>query len=250
MVHTSGKGGSSDRFPLPGLWNHCGWWLQPWNQKTIASWQWSYDKPRQCVEKQRCHFADKDLYNQGYGLPSGHIRLWELESKEGRAPKNWYLQTVVLEKSPEHPLDSKRSNQSISKGINPEYSLEGLMVKLHYLGHLMRTANSLEKSLMLRKIEGRRRRGYQKMRWLNGITDAMDMNLAKSRRWWGAGSPGMLQSTGSQRVGHDQALNNNNAKKVTNYFYPYIILICKSIYCVFFFFFFTILAILLVYSEK
>ena len=89
----------------------------------------------------------------------------------------------MLEKSPEHPLDSMRSNQSISKGINHEYSLEGLMVKLHYLGHLMRTANSLEKSLMLRKVESRRRRGYQRMRWLDGITEAMDMNLAKSRRW-------------------------------------------------------------------
>ena len=65
--------------------------------------------------------------------------------------------------------------------INPEYSLEGLMLKLQYFGHLMRTANSLEKSLMLEKIEGRRRRGQQRMRWLEGITDAMDMNLGKLR---------------------------------------------------------------------
>ena len=90
---------------------------------------------------------------------------------------------MVPKKSPENPLDSKRSNQSVSKGVNPEYSLEGLMLKLHYLGHLMRTANSLEKSLMLRKIKGRRRRGCQRMRWVDGITDAVDMNLAKSRRW-------------------------------------------------------------------
>ena len=187
-------------------------------EKTIASWQGSYHKARECVEKPRHHFADKYLYSQGYGLPSGHVRLWELDSKEGRRPKNWCLQTVVPKKSPENPLDSKRSNQSVSKGVNPEYSLEGLMLKLHYLGHLMRTANSLEKSLMLRKIKGRRRRGCQRMRWVDGITDAVDMNLAKSRRWWGTGSPGVLQSMGSQRIGHDQALNSNNTKKVTNYF--------------------------------
>ena len=74
-----------------------------------------------------------------------------------------------------------RSNQSILREINPEYSLEGLMLKLklQYFGHLMRTADSLEKPLILGKIEGRRGRGHQRMRWLDGITDAMDMNLGK-----------------------------------------------------------------------
>ena len=79
------------------------------------------------------------------------------------------------------PLTARRSNQPILREINPEYSLEGLMLmlKLQYFGHLMETDDSLEKSLMLRKIEGRRRRGHQRMRWLDGITDAMDMNLGK-----------------------------------------------------------------------
>ena len=79
------------------------------------------------------------------------------------------------------PWTAKRSNQSILKEINPEYSLEGLMLKLklQYFGHLMQRANSLEKTLMLRKTGGRRRRGRQRMRWLNGITDSMDMNLSK-----------------------------------------------------------------------
>ena len=78
-------------------------------------------------------------------------------------------------------MDSKRSNQSILKEINPEYSLEGMMLqlKLQYLGHLIRKANSLKKSLMLGKIEGMRRRGQQKLRWLNGIIDSMDMSLSK-----------------------------------------------------------------------
>ena len=79
------------------------------------------------------------------------------------------------------PWTARRSNQSIFREISPEYSLEGMMLKLslQYFGHLMQTASSLEKSLMLGKIEGRRRRGCQRMRWLNGITDAMDMNLGK-----------------------------------------------------------------------
>ena len=88
---------------------------------------------------------------------------------------------MVLEKTPESTLDSKRSNQSILRDITPEYLLEGLMLtlKLQYFGHMMQTANSLEKSLMLGKIEGRRRRRCQRMRWLDNITDAMDMNLGK-----------------------------------------------------------------------
>ena len=73
-----GKSGSSDKFPPLGLQNHCRWWLHSWNQKTIASWQESDDKPSQCVENQRHYFADKGPYSQGYGLPSDHVGLWEL----------------------------------------------------------------------------------------------------------------------------------------------------------------------------
>ena len=88
----------------------------------------------------------------------------------------WYRRRLL-----EVPWTAKRSNQSILREINPEYSLEELMLemKLPYFGHLMRTADSLEKSLMLGKIEGKRRRGHQRMRWLDGIADEMDMNLGK-----------------------------------------------------------------------
>ena len=79
------------------------------------------------------------------------------------------------------PWAARRSNQSILKEINPQYSLEGLILKLLYFGHLMQRANSLEKTLMLGKIEGRRRRGKQRIRWLDGITDSMDMSLRKLR---------------------------------------------------------------------
>ena len=200
LLHSKkrGKGRSSDGYPLLGLQNHCGWWLQPWNQKATASWHESDDKSRQCVEKQRHFSADKGPYSQGYGLTRGHIWLWELNHKEGRTPENWCLRTVVLEKTPESPLTERRSNQSTLREINPEYSLEGLMLKLQYFGYLMWTNDSLENSLMLGK--GRRRRGCQNMRRLDGIVDAMNMNLGKllemvrDREAWRATVHGVTKS--------------------------------------------------------
>ena len=130
--------------------------------------------------KSRHYFANKDLYSQSYGSSSSHVWMWELDHKEGWERKNWCFWTVVLEKTLESPWTARRSNQSILKEISPEYSMEGLMLKLkiQYFGYLMGKNDSLEKTLVLGKIEGRRS-GRQRMRWLDGITNSMDMSFSK-----------------------------------------------------------------------
>ena len=141
--------------------------------KNLTPWKKSYNQPRQHIKKQRHYFANKGPSSQSYGFSSSHIWMWELDYKESWALKNWYFWTVVWRRLLRVPWTARRSNQPILKEISPEYSLEGLMLKLklQYFGHLMRRTDSLEKILMLGKIEGGRRRGQQSMRWLDGITD-------------------------------------------------------------------------------
>ena len=109
------------------------------------------------------------------------------------------------------PWTARRSNQSIPKETSPEYSSKGLMLKLklQYSGHLMKKANSLEKILMLGGIGGRRRRGRQRIRWLDDITDSMDVSLSEIQSWWWIGRPDVLQFMGSQRVRQDWATELN-----------------------------------------
>ena len=137
--------------------------------------------PRQHIKKQRHYFANKGPSGQSYGLSSSHVWMWELDYKESWVPKNWCFWAVVLDKTLESPLGYKEI-----KPVNPKGNQSWIFIgrtdaegSTPVLGHLMQRTDSLEKTLMLGKIEGRRRRKQQRMRWLDGITGLMDMSLSK-----------------------------------------------------------------------
>ena len=147
----------------------------------FAPWKKSYDQSRQHIQKQRHYFANKGPFCQSYCFSSNHVWMWELDYKESWAPKNWCFWTVVLEKTLESPLDCKEIQPAHPKGDQSWVFLEGLMLKLklQYCGHLRQRTNSFGKTLMLGKIEGRSRRGWNRMRWFDGITNSIDMSLSK-----------------------------------------------------------------------
>jgi len=173
-------------------------------KKMLTPWKESYDQPRQHFKKQRHQFANKSPSSQGNGFSNSHVWMWELDYKESWVLKHWCFWTVVLGKTLRAPWFSRRSNQSILKKISHECSLKGLLLKLklQYFGNLRRRAESFEKSLMLGKTEGRRRRGHQRWDgWVASLTQ-WKWVWVNSANWWWTGRPGVLQSMESQRVGH------------------------------------------------
>ena len=151
--------------------------------KDTCSLEENYDQPRWHIKKQRHYFADKGPSSQSYGFSSSHVWMWDLDYKKAEL---WRIDDFELwcwRRLLRVPWTARRSNQSILKEISHGYSLERFMLKLklQYCGHLMQRTDSMEKTLMLGKIEGRRRRGRQRMRCLNGITDSMDLSLSKLR---------------------------------------------------------------------
>ena len=168
----------------------------------LAPWKKSYDQPRELIKRQRRYFANKVPSNQGFS--SGHVRMWEFDCEESWVQKNWCIWTVVLEKTLQSPLDCKeiqpvhlKGNQSWIFIGRPDAEAETpVLWPPHVKSWLIEKDSDAGRDC-------RRRRGRQRMRWLDGITDSMDVSLCELRELVMAGRPGVLQSMGSQRVGHD-----------------------------------------------
>ena len=205
MAKTCGHNGNSDRFYFLGLQNHCRWWLQPWNEKTLAPWKESYDQPRQPIKKQRHYFADKGPSNQSYGFSSSCIWMWEFHHEERWAPKNWYFWNLVLEKTLESSLDCK-----VIELVNPQGNQSWIFIG--------RTDAESEtqilwppdaKTWLIGKdpdygIDRRQEEtGMTKMRWLGKGRQSMRLPTCwtwawvSSQSWWWTGKPGVLQFLGS-----------------------------------------------------
>ena len=168
--------------------------------KDICSLEKSYDKSRQHIKKQRLYFANKGPSSQSYSFSSSHVWMWQLDHKESWAPKNWWFWNVVLEKTLVSPLDCKENKPVNPKGNQSWIFIGRTDAEAPILWPSDGRADSLEKALMLGKIEGRRGRGWQRMRQLDVITDLVDMTLSKlqemvkDREAWHAAVHGVTKS--------------------------------------------------------
>ena len=179
MTNRLGNNGNCERLYCLGLQNHCRWWLQSRNKDT--PWKESYEQPRQHSKKQRHYFLNKGPSSQGYGFSSGHIWMGELDYKEGWALKNWCFWTVVLEKTPDSPLDCKEIQPVHPKG-NWSWVFTGRTdVKAETPAFWLPDVKRwfIWKDPYVGKDWRQKEKGWQRMRWLDGITDSIDMSLGK-----------------------------------------------------------------------
>ena len=218
MGNRWGNSGDSVRLYFFGLQNHCRWWLQPWNSKTVIPWKESYDQPRQPIKKQRHYFANKGPSGQGYGFFRDHVWMWELDCEESWVPKNWCFWTVVLEKTHESPLDCKEFQPVHPKGDQSWV----------FIGRTdAESWNSNTLAILCKELthwkrpwcwEGLGAGGERDDRGWDGWMASptwWTWVWVNSGSWWWTGRPGVLPFMGSQRVGHDWAteLNWTNSKK-------------------------------------
>ena len=198
MTNRWGNSGNSDRLYFGRLQNHCRWWLQPWNWKTLTPWKESYDQPRQHIKKQRHYFVNKGLPSQGYGFSSGHVCMWHLGYKESWVPNNWWFWTVVLERTLESPFDCKDIQTAHPKGDQSWV----------FIGRTDAEAETPilwppdAKSWVTGKDPDAGRDWRQEEKgttgrdgWMASLTQWMWV-WVNSGSWWWTGRPGALQSVG------------------------------------------------------
>ena len=202
-------------FIFLGSKNHCRWWLQSRNQKTLASWKKTYDQPRQHIKKQRLYFANKGPSSQTYGFSSGHVWMWELDCEESWALKNWCFWTVVVEKALESPLDCKEI-QPVHPKVDQSWVFIG-RTDAEAETPTLQPPDAKNWIIGKDPDAGRLKAGGEgdDRGWGGWVASPMRWSWVwvRSWSWWWTGRPGVLQSMGSQRVGHDSATELNWERK-------------------------------------